>query len=73
MHQARAQLQRKGSHRKARENIQKMEKEPCELLLDCPPSSSMEMETIMKRPEVTLEDVKDVEVQSSRHVGNKIC
>ena len=61
MHQAHAQLQRKGSYRTARKNIQKMEKEPYELLLDYPFSNSMEMETIMKRPEVALEDAKDAE------------
>ena len=38
-----------------------MEREPYELLLDYPPSSSMEMETLMKRPEVALEDAKDVD------------
>ena len=38
-----------------------MEKEPYELLLDYLPSSSMEMETILKRPEGTLEDAKDVD------------
>ena len=35
-----------------------MEREPYELLLDYLPSSSMEMETLMKRPEVALEDAK---------------
>ena len=38
-----------------------MEREPHELLLDYPPSSSMEMETVMKRPEVALEDAKDAD------------
>ena len=38
-----------------------MEREPYELLPDYPPSSSMEMETLMKRPEVTLEDAKDAD------------
>ena len=38
-----------------------MEREPYELLPDCPPSSSMEMETFMKRPEVALEDAKDAD------------
>ena len=35
-----------------------MEREPYELLLNYPPSSNMEMETFMKRPEVALEDAK---------------
>ena len=38
-----------------------MEREPYELLCDYPPSSSMEMETLMKRPEVALEDAKDAD------------
>ena len=38
-----------------------MEREPYELLPDYPPSSSMEMETLMKRPEVALEDAKDAD------------
>ena len=59
VHQAHAQLQRKRSYRKARENVQTMEKEPYEILLDYPLSSSMEMEALMKRPEVALEDAKD--------------
>ena len=59
--QAHAQLQRKRSYRKAREKVQMMEREPYELLPDYPPSSSMEMETFMKRPEVTLEDAKDAD------------
>ena len=43
-----------------------MEKEPYELLSDYLPSSSMEMETIMNRPEVTLEDAKDVDKWKSK-------
>ena len=43
-----------------------MGKEPYELLPDYPPSSSMEMETIMKRLEVTLEDAKDVDKWKSK-------
>ena len=38
-----------------------MEREPNELLPDYLPSSSMEMETFMKRPEVALEDAKDAD------------
>ena len=59
--QAHAQLQRKRSYRKAREKVRMMEREPYELLLDHPPSSSMEMETLMKRHEVALEDAKDAD------------
>ena len=38
-----------------------MEREPYELLPDYPTSSSMEMETLMKRPKVALEDTKDAD------------
>ena len=38
-----------------------MEKEPYDILPDYPPSSSMEMEALMKRPEVTLENAKDAD------------
>ena len=38
-----------------------MEREPYEKLPSYPPSSSMEMETLMKRPEVTLEDTKNAD------------
>ena len=54
--QAHAQLQRKGSYRKARKNIQKMEKEPYQLLPDYLPSSSMEMETIMRMPKMWISE-----------------
>ena len=37
-----------------------------ELLPDYPPSSGMEMQTIMNRPEVTLEDTKDVDKWKSK-------
>ena len=38
-----------------------MERKPYELLPDYSPSSSMEMETLMKRPEVVLEDARDAD------------
>ena len=38
-----------------------MEKESFEKLPSYPPSSSMEMETLMKRPEVTLKDTENAE------------
>ena len=38
-----------------------MEKESYEKLPSYPPSSSMEMETLMKRPEVTLKDTENAE------------
>ena len=38
-----------------------MEKESYEKLLSYPPSSSMEMETLMKKPEVTLKDTENAE------------
>ena len=43
-----------------------MEKEPCELLPDYLPSSSIEMETTMKKPEVALENVKDADKWKSK-------
>ena len=64
--QAYAQLQRKRSYRKAREKVQMMKREPYELLLDYPPSSSMEMETLMKRPEVALENAKDADMWKAK-------
>ena len=38
-----------------------MEKESYEKLPSYPPSSSMEMETLMKRPEVPLEDTENAD------------
>ena len=52
--QAHSQLQKKRSYKNAREKVQVMERESCEKLPSYPPSGSMEMETLMKRPEVTL-------------------
>ena len=46
-----------------------MERELYEKLLSYPPSSSMEMETLMKRPEVTLEDVKDADKWKTRVIN----
>ena len=43
-----------------------MERELYEKLLSYLPSSSMEMETLMKRPEVTLKDVKDAATWKTR-------
>ena len=59
--QAHAQLQKKRSYRKAREIVQAMERELYEKLPSYPSSSCMEMETLMKRPEVTLEDTKNAD------------
>ena len=56
MHQAHAQLRRKKGYKQA---LQRASKEETEVLLDYPPDRNMEMETIMKRPEVNLEDAKD--------------
>ena len=38
-----------------------MERESHEKLLSYPPSSSIEMETLMKRPEVTLKDTENAD------------
>ena len=45
----------------ARKKVQVMEKESYEKLLSYSSSSSMEMETLMKRPEVTLKDTENAE------------
>ena len=59
--QAHSQLQKKRSYRNAREKVRVMEKESYEKLPSYPPSSSMELETLMKRPEVTLKDTENAE------------
>ena len=41
-------------------------KESSELLPECPTDSRMEMETIIKRPEVNLEDAKDADERKSK-------
>ena len=57
MHQAHAQLRRKRGYKQA---LQRASKEK-EVLPEYPPDSNMEMETVMKRPEVNLEDAKDTD------------
>ena len=59
MHQAHSQLRRKKSYKGALRRALKEGKESPELLPEYPTDGSMEMETIMKRPEVNLEDAKD--------------
>ena len=61
VHQAHAQLQRKRSYRKDGVKVRMMAREPYELLPDYLPSSSMGMETLMKRPKVVLQDAKDAD------------
>ena len=76
MHQAHSQLRRKRSYRQDRQIISKEEKESYKLLPDYPPTSSMEMETVVKRPEVTLEDATDANKWKSKvlnMLGVKIC
>ena len=46
-----------------------MEKEPYERLPDYPPSSGMEMGTIIKRQEVALEDAKDADKWKSKNLN----
>ena len=69
VHQAHAQLQKRRSYRKAREKVQTMERESYEKLPSYLPSSSMEMETLMQRPEVTLKDVKDADTWKTRVIN----
>ena len=56
MHQAHAQLRRKKGYKCALLKASKEEKGSLEVLLEYPTDSNMEMETVMKRPEVNLED-----------------
>ena len=56
---AHSQLQKKRSYKNAREKVRVMEKESYEKLPSYRPSSSMEMETLMKRAEVTLKDTEN--------------
>ena len=67
--QAHAQLQKKRSYRNAREKVQAMERESYEKLPRYPPSSSMEMETLMKRPEVALEDMKNADKSKTKVIN----
>ena len=60
MHQAHSQL-RKKSYKHALWRAPKEEKESPELLPEYPTDSNMEMKTIMKRPEVNLEDARDAD------------
>ena len=66
MHQAHAQLRRKKSYRQAMQKFSNEEMGSPELLLDYPTDSNMEMEIIMKRPEVNLEDAKDADKWKSK-------
>ena len=61
MHQAHAQLRRKKSYKQALQRASMEEKESPELMPENPTDSDMEMETLMKRPEVNLEDAKDAD------------
>ena len=66
MQQAHAQLRRKKSYKQAMQKILKEEKGSPRLLPDYLTDSNMEMETIMKRPEVNLEDTKDADKWKSK-------
>ena len=66
IHQAKTQLQRKKSYKQALQKVSKGEKGQPKLLPDYPTDSNMEMETIMKRPEVNLEDAKDADKWESK-------
>ena len=59
--QAHTQLRRKKSCKRALQRALKEEKESPELLPEYPTDSNMEMKTVMKRPEVNLEDAKDAD------------
>ena len=57
---------RKKSYKRALQKASKEEKESPELLPEYPTDSKMEMETLMKRPEVNLEDTKDADKWKSK-------
>ena len=61
MHQAHAQLRRKKGYKQALHRTSKEEKESPKLLPEYSTDSNMEMEAVMKRPEVNLEDAKDAD------------
>ena len=65
VHQAHIQLRRKKSYKRALQRASK-EKESPELLQEYPTDSNLEMETVMKRPEVNLEDAKDADKWKSQ-------
>ena len=65
MHQAHAKP-RKKSYKQALQRASEEEKELPELLPEYPTDSNKEMETVMKRPEVTLEDAKDADKWKSK-------
>ena len=64
MHQAHSQLRRKKSYKQALQGVSKEGKESLELLPEY--STDMKMETIMKRPEVNLEDARDADKWKSK-------
>ena len=66
MCQAHTQLRRKKSYKRALQRASKEEKELPELLPEYPTDSNMEMETVMERPEVNLEDAKDADKWKSK-------
>ena len=66
MHQAHSQLRRKKSYKQALQRALKEGKESPELLPEYPADSNMEMETIMKTPEVNLEDARDADKWKSK-------
>ena len=67
--QARVQLQKRRSYRNAREKVRAMKRESYEKLPSYPPLSSTEMETLMKRPEVTLEDTENADKWKTKVVN----
>ena len=55
MQRVHQQLKKKKSYRRARQKCHHKEEEPMELLPDYPADSCMEMETMMKQPDTSLE------------------
>ena len=66
MRQAHTQLRRKKSYKRVLQKASKKEKESPALLPEYLTDSNMEMETLMKRPEVNLEDAKDADKWKSK-------
>ena len=57
------------SYKQALQKVSKEEKGPPKLLPGYPTDSNMEMETIIKRPEVNLEDAKDADKWKSKVIN----
>ena len=69
---AHAQLRKKRSYRKARDMVKSSEVSMCRKLPTNPASSSMEMETLMKRLDVDLKDMDKANVWKAKVIVSKL-